>query len=117
MGQLGLTSAHTVDFELTKKYVKWLIVLAIFSVGMRIAWVFDMVEQVKVAVKNSQKHAPSPGSDSVNAPSGGPQPPVLDDKVVETFAIQVRMCFYFSSTKFLWQHFWHSYSFHSLWSK
>ena len=47
VGQLGLKSARSVELEEIKKYVKWLSILAFFSVTMRIAWVFDMIAQVK----------------------------------------------------------------------
>lgn len=88
MGQLGLKSVRSIDIDEIKKYVHWLCVLAAFSVLMRIIWVFDIMFEVKEAVKKAQNQPTL----SPSTKTEGAQTPPIDGKIVQTFAVQVSVC-------------------------
>lgn len=99
VGILGLKSVRTLDLDDVRKYVRWLGVVAVCSMVMRILWVFDVIYAVKRAVKESEAHAAGGGGDTdpnsgvpdsgtggeTGDPSSGE---VIDRKAITAFGIQ-----------------------------
>lgn len=54
VSQLGLSSVRTYDIEIIEKYVKRITILAIVSVLMRIFWVLDIIEVIKLELKEQR---------------------------------------------------------------
>lgn len=46
VGQYGMTAARTVDLTNIKKYLRWLTVLALACISMRIIWIFDLFDLI-----------------------------------------------------------------------
>jgi len=66
VGQLGINSLRTLNLEDIKVYVKWLGALGAVSVIMRIAWVLDVILQVKKAIHDQNND----NTDNTNSVSG-----------------------------------------------
>lgn len=54
VGQYGLNAARTIDMTLIKKYLRWLTVLAIICILLRVIWIFDIVIVMKQVVKDEK---------------------------------------------------------------
>ena len=89
-----MNSLRTMSISDIQMYVKCLGTLGIVSVLMRVAWVLDVILQVKKAVDDSKK--------TTDTTNGSNNPTVsnddthttdvkLNDSMVTTFAIQVSM--------------------------
>lgn len=63
MAQIGLNAARTIDLDSIRKYLRWLTVLAVACILMRIAWIFDIILQIQDAV-NKAKNNPTDGTDT-----------------------------------------------------
>lgn len=91
VGILGLKSVRTLDLDDVRKYVRWLGVVAVFSMIMRVLWVFDVVYAVKRAVKESENsaNAGSSSSDSsTGVDTGTGSGETIDSKAITAFGIQ-----------------------------
>ena len=77
-----MNAARTVDMNMIKKYLRWLTVLAVTCIIMRIIWIFDVVIQVKQAV-NKAKNDPN------YDPTAGDGTGVPKDFPITNFTIQV----------------------------
>jgi hypothetical protein len=87
VGILGLKSVRTLDLNDVQKYVRWLAIVGVCSIILRIMWVFDIVYAVKDAVKQEEDRQNSENNDP-NNPDVTPVDPTLNDKAITTFAIQ-----------------------------
>lgn len=88
---MGIDSSRTGDLSVVKKYIKWLTILAIGSVLMRVLWVVDVILQVQKAVDDS--HDPTKANDASSQDSkdtGTNTTGPLSQKLVVSFGIQVR---------------------------
>lgn len=88
VGILGLKSVRTLDLNDVRKYVRWLGIVAVCSIVLRIIWVFDIVYAVKNAVKEEEERQESQNNDP-NNPDVTPVDPTLDSKAITTFTVQV----------------------------
>jgi hypothetical protein len=90
-GRLGMVASRTLNAEDAKKYAFYLGTLSMVAILLRVLWVFDVIQQIKEAVRESQAAAAeevaadsSGGSDTDNNTS---EPPLTDD-VVGTVGLQ-----------------------------
>ena len=93
VGMLGLKSVRTLDLADVRKYVRWLGVVAVVSMIMRILWVFDVVYAVQRAVKNSENAADTGTPDSGTGGETGDSSSgeVIDKKAITAFGIQATL--------------------------
>lgn len=97
VGMLGLKSVRTLDLADVRKYVRWLGVVAVVSMIMRILWVFDVVYAVQRAVKNSENAADTgSGTGTPDSGTGGEtgdssSGEVIDKKAITAFGIQATL--------------------------
>lgn len=68
---MGVRSVRTMELSDIQRYVSCLIVLAAFSIALRLAWVLDVILQVQQLVTESHKQAA--GSGNGNSGSGEDQ--------------------------------------------
>lgn len=93
-----MNSLRTMSLADIQMYVKALGTLGVISILMRVAWVLDVILQVKKAVDDSKNGTDTSGSGNNNNPSVPSDDPdsattdggKLNDSMVTTFAIQVR---------------------------
>jgi hypothetical protein len=89
VGQMGLQSALTIDLEITKKYVKNLLILGFFSILMRLSWCVDVISQIKKSVYSSHDNP----KDNSNNPTADIDDPVIikekDDEMIHNISFQV----------------------------
>lgn len=96
VGMLGLKSVRTLDLADVRKYVRWLGVVAVVSMIMRILWVFDVVYAVQRAVKHSENADNTGSGGTPDSGTGGEtgdssSGEVIDKKAITAFGIQATL--------------------------
>lgn len=94
MGNLGLRSTRSLDMSEIIKYTKYLRMLGIVCLLMRILWVFDIIHNVQKIVDDSQSTPSSSSTDSGTATGGGSggsgtSEVPLDQSVVQSATLEV----------------------------
>jgi len=98
VGNMGLKSIRTLDSEDLARYVRWLVICGLMSITLRILWVADVIQQVKLAVRESEEEErleesqknPGKGT-SINDPTADndeEEEPVLNKDSVISFGVQ-----------------------------
>ena len=90
VGQLGLLTTRNLELQIAKKYVRYLILLAMVCIAMRVLWVLDVVSQIQQVVKKSAALHNNNNTPDVNPieSTDDYHTPELGENVIERFAIQ-----------------------------
>lgn len=72
MGNYGLNAARTVDMIAIKKYFRYLTILAVLCIVMRVLWIFDILNVVKEELKDGEISVPTNDPTNDQNPSTDP---------------------------------------------
>ena len=77
------------DVETVQTYVKYLTVLAVFSLLTSFVWIFDVILDVKQTLKKIHHDEDTKDPTTDTTPTDGTTPQASDSKIVASYSIQV----------------------------